>query len=268
MKPTFRVLYFGDIYARPGRKALEVAIPKIRSEIDIDFVIVNGENAAHGRGVTNSIFREFMDLGIDVVTTGNHAWDQGDIFRIMEETHQIIRPANYPPMNPGLGWTVVESKKNPDLQLAVVQLMGRVHMDALDCPFQGLDRVLAEIKAEYSDIPIFVDFHAEATSEKEAFTYYAAGRVAAVVGSHYHVQTADERQLPEGTAAITDVGMTGCYDSVIGAKKEIVIQKFLNKRPAKLEPAEGTPGYGCVWIEIDSLTGKALRIERIRVSQI
>lgn len=262
-----KVLYFGDVFGRPGREAVKYAIPKISREHSIDFVVLNGENMAHGNGILPEMAQEFLDLGVDVITTGNHAWDQRQIIPFMATTTRLIRPANYPehPLHkaPGRGSTVVESRHRAGLRLAVIQLMGRVFMDALDCPFR-----VAEAEVNRLDglglSCILIDFHGEATSEKQAFAHFMDGKVSAVVGSHGHVQTADERILPHGTAAITDVGMCGCYDSVIGVKKEISIQKFLTKRPVRYEPAEGPGGYGAVVIEIDESTGKARSILRLR----
>ena len=262
-----KILYFGDVFARPGREAVKFALKKYVEPHRVDFVILNGENMAHGNGILPEMAQEFLDLGVDVITTGNHAWDQRQIIPYMESSTRVIRPANYPDhpshKTPGRGSTVVESRRTPGLQLAVVQVMGRVFMDALDCPFRAADREIE--KFERLGIGnIFVDFHGEASSEKQAFAHYMDGKVCAVVGSHSHVQTADERILAGGTAAITDVGMCGCFDSVIGVKKEISIQKFLTKRPARYEPAEGPGGYGCVLIEVNEKTGKAFSIQRFR----
>ena len=265
-----RILYFGDVYAKPGRDALFKAMDKIIAAKGADFVVVNAENAAHGNGVTPELAEEMISRGVDVLTTGNHAWDQKAIIPWMATSTRIIRPANYPdhPAHrvPGRGSTVVESKRTPGLKLGVIQVMGRVFMDAMDCPFRAADRELERLENVGIE-NILVDFHGEASSEKQAFAHYMDGRVGAVVGSHSHVQTADERILPGGTAAITDVGMTGCFDSVIGVKKEISIQRFLTKRHLKYEPAEGPGGYGCVWIQFDS-NGNALKIERFREALI
>jgi len=262
-----KVLYFGDVFGRPGREALFAAIKKLTAQFSIDFIVVNGENVCHGNGILPDMAEEFFDHGIDVITTGNHAWDQRQIIPYMGTTTRIIRPANYPDHPsykvPGRGATVVESKKKPGLRLGVVQVMGRVFMDALDCPFRAAEREVVKLD-DVGIQCILVDFHGEASSEKQAFAHFMDGTVSAVVGSHSHVQTADERVLDGGTAAITDVGMTGCFDSVIGVKKELSIQKFLTKRPLKYEPAEGPGGYGAVIIDIDEETGKAKSIQRFR----
>ncbi len=265
-----RVLYFGDTYGRPGRVAVAAAIRKLVPKHGIDFVIVNGENACHGNGILPDMAEDFFRQGVDVITTGNHAWDQKQIIPYMSTQVKLLRPLNYPDVpgykTPGRGATVVTSRTNPQLQLGVIQVMGRVFMDALDCPFRVAAAQVDRFH-EHGINAIFIDFHGEASSEKQAFAYYMDGKVSAVVGSHSHVQTADERILSLGTAAITDVGMCGCFDSVIGVQKEIVIEKFLTKRPMRFEPAEGPGGYGAVVIEINEL-GKALSIERLREVQI
>lgn len=233
----------------------------------IDFVVLNGENFTHGNGILPEMAQEFFDLGVDCITLGNHAWDQKQIIPYMATTTRIVRPANYPDhpafRTPGRGTTVLESRKRSGLRLGVIQVMGRVFMDALDCPFRTAEREVTRME-ELGIHSILVDFHGEATSEKQAFTHFMDGKVSAVVGSHSHVQTADERILASGTAAITDVGMCGCFDSVIGVKKENSIQKFLTKRPVKFEPAEGPGGYGCVVIDVDEGNGKAKSILRLR----
>ncbi len=266
-----KVLYFGDTFGRPGRDAVKAAMLKLVGPHQIDFVVVNGENFCHGNGILPEMAEEFFALGVDVITTGNHAWDQKQIIPFMATTTRLIRPANYPehPAHkvPGRGSTVAESRRRPGLRLGVIQVMGRVFMDALDCPF----RVAQSEVDRFDDLGIqciLIDFHGEASSEKQAFAYYMDGKVSAVVGSHSHVQTADERVLQGGTAAITDVGMCGCFDSVIGVKKEISIQKFLTKRPIRYEPAEGPGGYGCVIIDIDEATGKARSILRLREVEV
>ena len=262
-----KVLFFGDTYGQPGREALKKVIPQFISRGQADFVIVNGENVAHGNGLLPHLAEDLFSWGVDVITLGNHAWDQKQIIPFMSTTTRIIRPANYPdhPAHrvPGRGSTVVESKRTPGLQLAVIQVMGRVFMDGLDCPFRTAEREVDRLD-ELGINNILIDFHGEATSEKQAFAYFMDGRVSAVLGTHTHVQTADERILPEGTAAITDVGMCGCYDSVIGVKKEISIQRFLTKRPIKYEPAEGPGGYSAVVIDIDEKTGLSRGIQRFR----
>lgn len=262
-----KVLYFGDVFGKPGRDAVRWAIGKLVPEHQIDFTVVNGENASHGHGILPEIAEEFYDLGVDVITTGNHAWDQKQIIPYMGTTTRLLRPANYPDhpsfKAPGRGVTVVESRRRSGLRLGVVQVMGRVFMDSLDCPFRSAEAEVDKLDGLGIHC-ILVDFHGEASSEKQAFAHFMDGKVSAVVGSHSHVQTADERILSRGTAAITDVGMCGCFDSVIGVKKELSIQKFLTRRPVRFEPAEGPGGYGAVVIDIDEGTGKARSILRLR----
>ncbi len=266
-----KILFFGDVVARPGREALKAAIAKLVPHHAPDFVVVNGENASHGNGLLPEMAQEFLDLGVDAITLGNHAWDQRAIVPYLSTTTRIVRAANYPDHPaykvPGRGSTVVESKRTPGLRLGVIQVLGRTFMDNYDCPFR-----VAEAEAErLSSVGvecILVDLHAEASSEKLAFAHFMDGKVSAVVGTHTHVQTADERILPGGTAAISDVGMCGCFDSVIGVKKEISIQKFLTKRPIKYEPAEGPGGYSAVLIDIDENTGKSRSILRLHETVI
>ncbi len=263
-----KILYFGDVYSKPGRRAVESAMRELIPEYQIDYVVLNGENATHGNGILPEMATEFYMSGVDVITTGNHVWDQRQIIPFMEQHSWIIRPANYPNHpkypTPGKSATVVYSRKNENAPpLGVIQVMGRVFMDSIDCPFQAADQDLIELKKQGAKC-ILIDFHGEATSEKQAFAHYMDGRVGAVVGSHAHVQTADERILRGGTAAITDVGMCGCFDSVIGVKKELSIEKFLTKRKLKYEPAEGPGGYGCVIVDLDDKTGLARSILRLR----
>ena len=262
-----KVLYFGDTFGRPGREAVKLAMTRLVPQHQIDFVIVNGENFAHGNGILPEMAEEFYSLGVDVITTGNHAWDQKQIIPYMATNTRLLRPANYPDHPsyrvPGRGVTVVESRQKRNLKLGVLQVMGRVFMDALDCPFRAAEKEVNRLD-ELGIQSIFVDFHAEASSEKQALAHFLDGKVSVVVGSHSHVQTADERILSGGTATITDVGMCGCFDSVIGVRKEVSIQKFLTKRPVKFEPAEGPGGYGAVVIDIDETTGKSRSILRLR----
>jgi 2',3'-cyclic-nucleotide 2'-phosphodiesterase len=266
-----KVLFFGDVFARPGRDAVKLAMSRLIPQHGIDFTVINAENFSHGNGILPEMAQEFLDLGVDVLTLGNHAWDQKQIIPYLGTTTRVLRPANYPDVpahpTPGRGFTVVESRKKPGLKLGVIQVMGRVFMDAMDCPFRVAENCVNRLD-ELGIRNILIDFHGEASSEKQAFAHYMDGKVSAVVGSHSHVQTADERVLAGGTAAITDVGMCGCFDSVIGVKKEISIQKFLTKRPVRFEPAEGPGGYGAVVIDIDEATGKSRSILRLREAVI
>ena len=266
------VLYFGDVYSKPGRDAVKRAIEKFRAEYEIDFIVVNGENMSHGNGITPEMADEFLNFGVDVITTGNHAWDQKQIIPYMATTTRLIRPANYPEHSayktPGRGSTVVDARAKKGrngrpIQLGVIQVMGRVFMDAMDCPFRAAEREVERLE-KVGVQNILIDFHGEASSEKMAFAFHLDGKASAIVGSHSHVQTADERILAGGTAAITDVGMCGNFDSVIGVKKEISIQRFLTKRPIRYEAAEGPGGYGCVLIDIDEESGRSRSIRRFR----
>jgi hypothetical protein len=229
--------------------------------MNLDFVIANGENAAGGVGITKEGAAELFRSGVDAITLGNHVWSKRDIWAYLDEDNRMVRPANYPPGVPGRGSAVYKTRSRDTI--GVVNLCGRVFMDALDDPFRIADECIGTLRRETS--VILVDFHAEATSEKIAFGWYVDGRVSAVVGTHTHVQTADERVLPGGTAYITDVGMTGPVDSVIGVRKELIIARFLTRLPSKFEVAGGKAGLCAVMIDIDSVTGKSRAIERVKL---
>jgi len=231
-----RVLFIGDVFSTPGLIVAKSYLAAVRD--DYDFIIVNGENVAGGFGITRKHFEGFLDAGADVVTLGNHTWDAGDVYALLEETPRLIRPLNYPPGAPGLGHTTLEARGGA--RVTVVQAMGRVFLPALDCPFRAMDALLEELPG---DAPVIVDFHAEATSEKKAMGEHLAGRVAAVVGTHTHVQTADEI-IKRGTAYITDVGMTGVQDSAIGMRFDEVIYRFTTGPPKRYKPADA-PGTVC-----------------------
>ncbi len=255
-----RVLMVGDVVGKSGRKATQEWLPILREEHAIDFVIVNGENSAGGIGITPDIARSFYNQsGVDVVTLGNHAWGKREIFPYLDEEPRLLRPANYPPGAPGKGYGIYPSPQGP---VAVVSLQGRTFMEPVDDPFRAADAILETLRR--STRMIFIDFHAEATSEKQAFGWYVDGRASAVVGTHTHVQTADERILPEGTAYLTDVGMTGPMDSIIGMRRDIVIPKFLSLLPARFEVEEGESRLCAVLIDIEPATGRASAIRRIQ----
>jgi len=239
--------------------AVEQLLPGLIEEHQIDFVIANGENAAAGFGLTPAVLDNLFALGIDVVTSGNHLWDKKDILPRLKKEPRLLRPANYPPEVTGTTFGVFEDKKGR--KVGVFNLLGRVFMPAVDCPFRIADQVIAGLKKE-TDI-IIVDMHAEATSEKIALGWYLDGRVSAVIGTHTHVMTADERVLPNGTAYITDAGMTGGFDSVIGMEKEPIIEKFLTQLPTKFEVAEGDVRFNGVVVEVDEQNGKAKNIIRV-----
>lgn len=256
-----KVLFIGDIFGEPGRRAVARAVPKLVAQRQIDIVIGNGENAAGGFGITPELAEELFDLGLAVITTGNHAWDKKEILDYFPREPRLLRPANYPSGVPGQGSVVVESAGGE--QLGVLQLMGRAYMPTLDCPFQVAKRELATLKKRTT--AVIVDMHAEATSEKMAMGHYLDGEVVAVVGTHTHVQTADDQILPKGTAYLTDIGMTGPLHSVIGVKKELAIEKFLTGMPRRFEVASGPSVFCAVLLELDARLGKALSIERIRI---
>jgi metallophosphoesterase (TIGR00282 family) len=256
-----KVLFIGDIFGEPGRRALARAVPRLVAQRQIDIVIGNGENVAGGFGITPELAEELFDLGLAVITTGNHAWDKKEILDYFPRERRLLRPANYPSGVPGNGSVVVESAGGE--QLGVLQLMGRAYMPTLDCPFQVAKKELAALKKR--TVAVIVDMHAEATSEKMAMGHYLDGEVAAVVGTHTHVQTADDQILPKGTAYVTDIGMTGPLHSVIGVKKELAIEKFLTGMPRRFEVASGPAIFCAVLLELDARLGKALSIERIRL---
>ncbi|PYG89905.1 hypothetical protein LY28_00504 [Ruminiclostridium sufflavum DSM 19573] len=252
------ILFIGDIYGNPGRKAVKECVPQLRKELEIDFCIANGENSAAGSGITYIIAQELYKSGVDCITMGNHTWSKKEILNFIDSDDKIVRPANYPANVPGRGHTVLKSK---GMELAVLNLMGRVYMDSIECPFLTADREIQEIKRKTK--VIFVDMHAEATSEKIALAWYLDGRVCCLAGTHTHVQTADERILPFGTGMISDAGMTGPYDGVIGVEKELIIERFINRMPQKFEVAKGKVQFNAVYLEVDEKTGKCLKIERI-----
>ncbi len=253
-----KILFIGDIVGNPGRKAVKEFVPQLKKELGIDFCIANGENAAAGSGITYLIAQELYKSGVDCITMGNHTWSKKEILNFIDSDENIIRPANLPGNVPGRGYTILKSNGK---ELAVLNLMGRVYMDSIDCPFQVADRELQEIKSKTK--AVFVDMHAEATSEKCALAWYLDGRICCVAGTHTHVQTADERILPCGTALISDVGMTGPYDGVIGVDKELIIERFITRMPQKFEVAKGRVQFCAVHLEVDEKTGKCINIERI-----
>ncbi len=256
-----RILFIGDVVGKPGRKYLQSHLPELKKKQRIDFIIANGENAAGGAGMTENVFIELRSMGIDLVTGGNHIWDRQDIFNFIDREPRMIRPANYPvDTTPGLGSVVIERVKGKS-RLAVINLIGRIFMKPVDCPFRAADREIASLK-DKAEL-IIVDFHAEATSEKQAMGWYLDGQVSAVVGTHSHVQTADQRILPGGTAYISDVGMAGLYDAILGVDKGGPLKRFLTQLPHKLSISEGKIVFNAVIIEINDASGEAVTIERI-----
>ena len=256
-----RILFIGDIVGKPGRQAIEGILQKLISDYRIEFTIANGENAAGGMGITPTIAIDILDLGVDVLTSGNHIWAKKEIIPFLDEENRILRPANYPAQVPGRG-SGVYSLRNGG-KIGILNLEGRVFMRNLDCPFRVGEKEIETLKQQTNII--IVDFHAEATSEKMAMGWFLNGKVSAILGTHTHVQTSDERILHEGTAYITDVGMTGPLASVIGIRKQVALQRLLTQIPWKFDVATEEVELQGVVVEIDSKTGKSKNIERIRV---
>ncbi len=254
-----KILLIGDIVGRPGRVIVERMVPVLREERAIDLVIANCENAAGGAGITPSIADDLFRVGVDVLTSGNHVWRKREAFDLLKLDHRVIRPANYPHGAPGSGSTIVETLTGQ--KVGVLNVMGRVFMEPLDCPFRSAESELARLKLVTS--VIIVDMHAEATSEKVAMGWFLDGKVSCVFGTHTHIPTADERILPQGTGFITDVGMTGPYDSVIGRRVDQILERFLSNIPNRSEVAEGNIQLRGLLVDVDPNTGKALNVERV-----
>lgn len=254
-KITF--LFLGDIIGRPGRRALKKHLPPLLEKYSPSFVLANGENAAGGIGITESISQELL-AWVDVLTSGNHIWDKREVLPYLEREPRLLRPANYPPENPGKGTFVFETQQGR--KIGVLNLQGRVFMEPIDCPFRVADE---EIKKLRTITPVvIVDFHAEATSEKQAMGWYLDGKVSAVIGTHTHVATADERILPKGTAYLTDIGMVGGYNSVIGIQREQAIARFLSARPQRFDPGKDGSFFSAAVVEVDAESGRALSIRK------
>jgi metallophosphoesterase (TIGR00282 family) len=246
---------------RPGRKGVSRLLPELCERYSVEMVGANVENSAGGFGVTREVYDQLLSMGIDFMTSGNHIWDKKETVAILPQLERLIRPANFSERAPGRGYLVLQAKSGP---IAVLNLGGRIFMDPADDPFEKVEKILAALPPEVK--AIVIDFHAEATSEKVAMGWYLDGRVSAVVGTHTHVPTADARVLPGGTAYITDVGMTGPYDGVIGVKKEMIIDRFLHNMPMRFEAATGDPRLCAVVIESDDTSGRARSIERLMLS--
>ncbi len=256
-----RILFIADVIGSPGRKVAKGLLRLVREEHAADAIVLNGENTAGGFGITPEIVRELLALGVDVITTGNHVWDKREIRPLLDSEARLLRPANYPPGNPGRGATVVEVA---GARLAVLNLQGRVFMPPIDDPFQAADALLKELDGDF-DVAV-VDFHAEATSEKQAMAWHLDGRVAAVVGTHTHVQTADERILPGGTAYLTDLGLTGSLGGIIGMKHEISLHRqLLQTRGERMQPADTELHLQGAVVEVDPANGRAKSIVRVSV---
>lgn len=262
MPANFGVLFLGDIVGRTGRRAMDRFLPALVKKYAPSMVIANGENAAGGSGITEDIGKDLF-LHVDVLTSGNHIWDKKEALPYIEREPRLLRPANYPPVNPGRHSYIFQHAEG--VKAAVLNLQGRVFMEPLECPFRRADE---EVRGLAAETPvIIVDFHAEATSEKQALGWYLDGRVSAVIGTHTHVPTSDERILPKGTAYITDAGMAGGRDSVIGIDRDQALQRFLTSRPQRFEPSRDGLFLSGVFIEIDPRTGKALSIRREVLSE-
>ncbi|WP_462409305.1 TIGR00282 family metallophosphoesterase [Neobacillus sp. Marseille-QA0830] len=257
------LLFIGDVVGSPGRDMVKEYLPKLKEKYRPHITIINGENAAGGKGITEKIYRQFLEQGAQAVTLGNHAWDNREIFEFINDAKYLVRPANFPKDNPGQG--IIFLKLNL-LEVAIINLQGRTFMNPIDDPFRKADELVAEARARTPFI--FVDFHAEVTSEKQALGWYLDGRVSAVVGTHTHVQTADHRILPGGTAYLTDVGMTGPYDGILGVEKEAVLKRFLTNLPSRFEVTkDGRTQLSAVSIELDQKTGLAKKIEPIQINE-
>ena len=257
-----KILFIGDVVGSPGREMVQEYLPKLKEKYRPTMTIINGENAAAGKGITEKIYRQFLEWGAQVITMGNHTWDKKEIYEFIDDAKYLIRPANFPENNPGKG--IVYLNINGVL-VAVINIQGRTFLQAIDDPFQKIDQLIEEAKKKTNII--FVDFHGEATSEKQAFGWYVDGRVSAVVGTHTHTQTADERILPEGTAYITDAGMTGPYDGILGVERDAILKRFLTSLPVRFEITKtGRKQLNGVLITVDTNSGKAEKIERILIN--
>jgi metallophosphoesterase (TIGR00282 family) len=257
-----KIIFIGDIVGSVGRKALKTIMPRLKQAHSNAIFIANGENAAAGRGITAAIAKEFYELGIHGLTMGNHTWDQKDIFDFIDQDEKMIRPANFPPGTPGRGYTVIKVK---DQELLLINLQGRTFLPPIDCPFRKVDEIVESDKKKHKFI--FVDFHAEATSEKIAMGWHLDGKVSVVVGTHTHVQTHDERILPQGTAYVTDVGMVGPRDGILGMERTAVLQKFKTQLPVRFVTDEGKWHFHAVLIELDDQSGFAKSIKLIRYDE-
>ncbi|WP_087972838.1 TIGR00282 family metallophosphoesterase [Oceanobacillus rekensis] len=257
-----KILFIGDVVGSPGRDMVQEYLPKLKEKYRPNMTIINGENAAAGKGITEKIYKQFLEWGAQAITMGNHTWDKREIFEFIDDAKYMIRPANFPENNPGKGIVYININ---GAEVAVINLQGRTFLPAVDDPFQKADQLIEEAKKRTN--MIFVDFHGEATSEKQAMGWYLDGRVSAVVGTHTHTQTADERILLNGTAYISDVGMTGPYDGILGVDREAVIKRFLTSLPVRFETTkQGRTQLNGVMVTIESNTGKASKIERIMIN--
>jgi metallophosphoesterase (TIGR00282 family) len=256
-----RLLFLGDVVGRPGRRALAATLPRLRRDGEIDFVVANGENASHGKGINPRAAEELRDAGVDVITSGNHIWQSRDIVPYLRENQRLLRPLNYPPDVPGVGWTVRPARRS-GVPVGVINLIGRTFMPPASCPFLAVEELLPAVRRETP--VILVDMHGEATSEKVCMGWFLDGKVSAVVGSHTHVQTADETVLPAGTAYLTDAGMCGPEQSVLGIRVDQVLYRFRSQMPVRFDVAAGPVLIQGALIDVDEATGLARSIARMR----
>jgi len=254
-----RILFFGDIVGRPGRKAVQRVLPELCERYQVELVGANVENSAGGFGLTKDIYNQLLEMGIDFMTSGNHIWDKKELVKEIAELERLLRPANFSPRAPGKGTLILQAN---DVPVAIINLSGRVFMGPCECPFLTAEKEIDNLPKEVK--VIIIDFHAEATSEKNAIGWFLDGKVSAILGTHTHIPTADERILPRGTAYITDVGMCGPINSVIGIKPAQTIERFITGIPHRFEVASGPVWINAVFVEIDNTSGKALKIERIQ----
>lgn len=255
---ALHVVFIGDVVGHPGHQAIVKHLPRLRKQLPVDLVIANGENASGGFGLQQKTYHLLREAGVDVITLGNHAWDKKEIFDFIDDAERVVRPANYPQGTPGRGFTVVQVQ---GVSVAVLQLMGRAFINIGDCPFQVADRELRKLKTLAKIV--IVDMHAEASSEKLAMAFMLDGQVSAVLGSHTHVQTADEQIFPRGTGYITDAGMTGPRDSILGIRSDLALKRIREQVPVRFEVGEGEGVLCAVWLAIDKETGRTLQIQRI-----
>lgn len=255
-----KILFAGDVVGRPGRRAVAELYPDLKRKHKIDLFIINGENAAGGSGLTSNIVQDLHDFGVDVITSGDHVWKQKDVLNIIDKDTYLLRPANYPDVSPGRGSTVINSSNG--IPVGIINVLGRIFMQPIDCPFKAVTREIEKISSQTRII--IVDVHAEATSEKIAMGWHLDGKATAVIGTHTHVQTADETVLPGGTAYITDVGMTGPFESVLGREVKPVLKRFITQMPSYFTVASGDIRLTGVVIDVDEETGRAREIVRIQ----
>ncbi len=261
MKDILNILFVGDIMGQPGKFVLSSLLPALRSRLDLDIVIANGENIAGGKGITPNLASKMFSFGVNIITSGNHIWKNRDVFKIIDNEPRLLRPINFPSNVPGKGWGIFKIGDLPEI--AVINVMGRLNLLNIDCPFTAMNHLL-DADSELKKVKIkIVDFHAETSSEKVAMGWHLDGRVSAIVGTHTHVQTADEGVLPKGTAYISDVGMTGPHDSVLGIDKDIILKHFITQMPVQFKLSESDLKMKAVLIKVETATGKAVSIERV-----